>query len=167
MTVISKRNDGAILGLYRIHLPKERDYRPGTASIGVLPWWRARNRAAGGRVGSGSRASCDVWLRSALCTLDRYIYPASGISTGRNRWQQGKFRRREFKARCLRIIKEMNRDGGSVTITNRGRPVAVLSPVPAPGEKLPPFIGMMRGTVLRYEEPFEPAARPSDWSALR
>ena len=73
----------------------------------------------------------------------------------------------EFKARCLRIIKEMNRDGGSVTITNRGRPVAVLSPVPASGEKLPPFIGMMRGTVLRYEEPFAPAAPPSDWSALR
>ena len=73
----------------------------------------------------------------------------------------------EFKARCLRIIKEMNRDGGSATITNRGRPVAVLSPVPAPVEKLPPLIGMMRGTVLRYEEPFEPAASPSDWSGLR
>ena len=73
----------------------------------------------------------------------------------------------EFKARCLCIIKEMNRDGGSVTITNRGRPVGVLSPVPAPGEKLPPFIGIMRGTVLRYEEPFEPAASPSAWSALR
>jgi len=73
----------------------------------------------------------------------------------------------EFKARCLRIIKEVNRDGGSVTITNRGRPVAVLSPVPGPVEKLPPFIGMMRGTVLRYEEPFEAAAPSSDWSALR
>ena len=73
----------------------------------------------------------------------------------------------EFKARCLRIIKEMNRDGGSVTITNRGRPVAVLSPVPASGEKLPPFIGMMKGTVLRYEEPFAPATTPADWSALR
>ena len=73
----------------------------------------------------------------------------------------------EFKARCLRIIKEVNRDGESVTITSRGQPVAVLSPVPAPVEKLPEFIGMMRGTVLRYEEPFEPAAPPSDWSALR
>ena len=73
----------------------------------------------------------------------------------------------EFKARCLRIIKEMNRDRGSVTITNRGQPVAVLSPVSAPVEKLPPFIGMMRGTVLRYEEPFGPAASRSDWSASR
>ena len=73
----------------------------------------------------------------------------------------------EFKARCLRIIKQMNRDGAPVTITNRGRPVAVLSPVPATEEAPSPFIGMMRGTVLRYEEPFESAATPSDWSVLR
>ena len=73
----------------------------------------------------------------------------------------------EFKARCLRIIKEMNRDGVSVTITSRGRPVAVLSPVPRSDDELSPFIGMMRGTVLRYEEPFAPAAPPTDWSFVR
>ena len=73
----------------------------------------------------------------------------------------------EFKAKCLRIIKEMNGDGRPVTVTNHGRPVAVLSPVLASDEQPPPFIGMMRGTVLRYEDPFEPAASPSDWSALR
>ena len=72
----------------------------------------------------------------------------------------------ELKARCLRIIKEMNRDGEAVTITNR-RPVAVLSPVPASEETHPGFIGMMRGTVVKYEEPFAPATSPSDWSALR
>ena len=69
--------------------------------------------------------------------------------------------------RCLRIIKEMNRDGGTVTITSRGRPVAVLSPVPASEETHSGFIGMMRGTVVKYEDPFEPATSPSDWSALR
>ena len=73
----------------------------------------------------------------------------------------------EFKARCLRIIKEMNSNGRPVTITNRGRPVAVLSPISASDEQSSPFIGMMRGTVLKYEDPFEPAASPSDWSALR
>ena len=40
----------------------------------------------------------------------------------------------EFKATCLRVIKQMGRDGEPVTITNRGRPVAVLSPAPAPIE---------------------------------
>ena len=73
----------------------------------------------------------------------------------------------EFKARRLRIIEEMNGDGQPVTITNRGRPVAVLSPIPAADEPPAPFVGMMRGTVLKYEAPFEPAASPSDWSALR
>ena len=57
---------------------------------------------------------------------------------------------------CLRlialVIKEMNRDGEVVTVTNRGRPVAVLSqvPVPASEETHPAFVGMMRGTVARY-----------------
>ena len=72
----------------------------------------------------------------------------------------------DFKAKYLRIIKEMGRDGHPVTITKRGRPVAVLSPMP-PTEKAPPFVGMMRGTVLGYEDPFASAAAPSDWAAQR
>ena len=72
----------------------------------------------------------------------------------------------EFKARCLRIIQEMGSDGRSVTITRRGRPVAVLSPLPAERDASP-FLGMMRGTVLAYEDPCAPAALPSDWSTLR
>ena len=73
----------------------------------------------------------------------------------------------EFKAKGLRIIREMNGNGQPVTITNRGRAVAVLSPIPAADEPRSPFIGMMRGTVLKYDDPLAPAASPSDWSALR
>ena len=72
----------------------------------------------------------------------------------------------EFKAKCLRIIQQMGSDGRPVTITRRGRPVALLSPLP-PEEAAPPFVGMMRGTVLGYDAPFSPAAPASDWSALR
>ena len=72
----------------------------------------------------------------------------------------------EFKAKCLRIIQEMGSDGRSATIIRRGRPVAVLSPLP-PERCAPPFVGMMRGSVLAYEAPFEPAAPPSDWAAQR
>ena len=72
----------------------------------------------------------------------------------------------EFKARCLRIIGEMNRDREPVTITNRGRPVALLSPVGA-AEERPSIIGAMQGSVLGYDEPFRPAVDPSDWDALR
>ncbi|WP_051903735.1 type II toxin-antitoxin system Phd/YefM family antitoxin [Neorhizobium vignae] len=35
----------------------------------------------------------------------------------------------EFKATRLRLIDEMNESGESITITKRGRPVAVLTPV--------------------------------------
>ncbi len=72
----------------------------------------------------------------------------------------------DFKAKCLRIIKQMGSDGHPVTITKRGRPVAVLSPMPVT-EKAPPFVGMMRDTVLGYEAPFAAAAAPSDWAAQR
>lgn len=70
----------------------------------------------------------------------------------------------EFKAKCLCLIRKMEKDGHPLTITRRGRPVAVLSPLPAPDDS--PFIGMMRGTVLAFEDPFSPAASPSEWAAL-
>lgn len=70
----------------------------------------------------------------------------------------------EFKARCLRVIDQMNKDRRPVTITKRGKPVAVLHPVESPDENRS-IIGAMRGSVLAYHEPFRPAADPSDWSA--
>ena len=48
------------------------------------------------------------------------------------------------------VVKEMNRDGEAVTVTNHERPVAVLSPVPASEETRPVFVGMMRGTVAPH-----------------
>ena len=69
----------------------------------------------------------------------------------------------EFKAKCLRVIKQMKTDREPVTITNRGQPVAVLSPLPPGGDQN--LVGAMRGSVLSFEDPFSPAASPTDWSA--
>ena len=72
----------------------------------------------------------------------------------------------DFKAACLRVIRQMSEDGEPVTITNRGRPVAVLAPPPPkPGART--IVGALRGTVLGYDDPFGPAADPSDWTASR
>ncbi len=71
-----------------------------------------------------------------------------------------------FQAKCLRIINEMAEDGEPVTITNRGKPVAVLSPV-RPEHGVRSVIGAMKGSVLAYEDPFGPAADPADWNAAR
>ena len=35
----------------------------------------------------------------------------------------------DFKATCLALLDEVNEGGGSVTITKRGKPVAILQPV--------------------------------------
>ena len=72
----------------------------------------------------------------------------------------------EFKARCLRVIAQLNRDHVPVTITNRGRPVAILSPLPS-NDAAVSIIGAIRGSVLAYDDPFRPAANPSDWAAAR
>ena len=71
-----------------------------------------------------------------------------------------------FQAKCLRIINEMAEDGEQVTITNRGKPVAVLSPVP-PEHAGRSIIGAMKGSVLAYDDPFGPAADPADWNSVR
>jgi len=72
----------------------------------------------------------------------------------------------QFKAACLRVIDDMNRDGEPVTITKRGRPVAVLSPVTSE-RRATSVIGAMAGSVLRYDDPFAPAVGPDEWGALR
>ena len=71
----------------------------------------------------------------------------------------------QFKAACPRVIKQMDKDGEPVTITNRGRPVAVLSPVSAPARCS--ILGALRGSVLQYDDPLLPAADPADWNAVR
>lgn len=43
----------------------------------------------------------------------------------------------EFKAKCLACISEMEQSGEPITITKRGRPVAVLGPVKRLGYKSP------------------------------
>ena len=71
----------------------------------------------------------------------------------------------EFKAHCLRILDEVERTGEPVTITKRGRPVAEVKPVEKTERKS--IIGCMKGVVLKYERPFDPAVDPDEWEATR
>lgn len=70
-----------------------------------------------------------------------------------------------FKADCLEIIDQVAADRHPVVVTKDGQPVAVVSPVPDEADG-PLVVGAMRGSVLRYDDPFGPAAAPADWSAL-
>ena len=70
-----------------------------------------------------------------------------------------------FKAECLRLIDEMREDGEAVIVTKHGKPVAMVSPV-RPEEK-GGIVGALRGSVLRYEDPFSPVLEDDAWNALR
>ncbi len=72
----------------------------------------------------------------------------------------------EFKAKCLRLINDMGENGEPVTITKRGRAVAVLSPVSHAVDRTS-ILGALQGSVLAYDDPFLPAADPADWAAFR
>lgn len=73
----------------------------------------------------------------------------------------------EFKADCLKLIDAMNRDRQPVVVTRHGKPVARLVPAESPNEGKPSIIGALRGTVLRYDDPFAPAIAPEEWDAMK
>jgi len=54
----------------------------------------------------------------------------------------------EFKARCLACIGEIERSGGEITITKRGRPVAVLRPAKRTALKWPAGSWAGRGRIV-------------------
>ena len=74
----------------------------------------------------------------------------------------------EFKAHCTALLRELDTHPQRIEVTNRGRVIAVVAPpdssVPADPDT---WLGSLRGSVLRYEEPFAPAAEVSEWDALR
>jgi prevent-host-death family protein len=61
----------------------------------------------------------------------------------------------EFKAHCLRILDEVDRNRESVTITKRGRPVAEVRPVARQEREF--TFGCMKSSVYSFPDPFSPA----------
>jgi len=60
----------------------------------------------------------------------------------------------EFKAKCLKIMEEVQTTRSPVTITKRGKPIAVLTPYP---EETPtPLFGRMKGRVKMTDALIEP-----------
>ncbi len=70
----------------------------------------------------------------------------------------------EFKARCLALIDQVHDTGKPITITKRGKPVAVLQPIAEEDAK--PWL-KLRGTIKFYKDPFKPVIDESDIEALK
>lgn len=68
----------------------------------------------------------------------------------------------EFKAKCLRLLDEVQRTGEDLVISKRGRPVARLVAAKAPQ----PWLAL-RGKGIFKGDPFGPAVRESEIDALK
>lgn len=66
----------------------------------------------------------------------------------------------DFKARCLELIDHVKESRAEYIVTRHGKPVARLVPVEAEQQGSP--LGSMKGTVLKYERPFDSV--PAIWS---
>ena len=66
----------------------------------------------------------------------------------------------DFKARCLELVDQVKEARAEYVVTRHGVPVARLVPVEAGGSVS--LVGAMAGTVVRYDDPFEPI--PATWT---
>ena len=60
----------------------------------------------------------------------------------------------DFKARCLELMDRVRETGAEYVITKHGEPVAKLVPYKAKQRR--PVFGALKGTILKYERPFDP-----------
>ena len=50
----------------------------------------------------------------------------------------------EFKAKCIQMLKEVQKNGKPLTVTLRGEPIARVEPI----EKRKPRLGTMKGRII-------------------
>jgi prevent-host-death family protein len=70
----------------------------------------------------------------------------------------------QFKARCLKVMDDVQSTREPVVITKKGRPVAKLVPAEEPSDD---FLGKLSGTMRIVGDITQPAEDPEAWEALR
>lgn len=70
----------------------------------------------------------------------------------------------EFKAKCLRVMDEVERSRIPVVVTKNGRPVVTVLPAEPRTKSI---FGCMAGTAKSVGDLVEPAVPPSHWKALK
>jgi antitoxin (DNA-binding transcriptional repressor) of toxin-antitoxin stability system len=74
----------------------------------------------------------------------------------------------DFKARCTALLRDLAGRPRRIEVTNHGRVIAVVTAPSAEARPDPAaWLGSLRGTVLRQEEPSVPAVEGSEWDVIR
>jgi prevent-host-death family protein len=71
----------------------------------------------------------------------------------------------EFRAKCLAILRQVQRTRKPVRITRCGNPVAEIVPARLPAR--PDWMGSMKGQIEILGDIVSPASEESEWEALR
>ena len=71
----------------------------------------------------------------------------------------------EFKAKCLRLLEEVNRTGEALIISKHGKPVARVVPENPENPKKPWLV--LRGSGHYIGDPFEPTVSESEIECLK
>ena len=72
----------------------------------------------------------------------------------------------EFKANCTRLLRELEQNGEPITVTVRGKPVAVVNVASEQSQTpLTSAFGMLRNDRYRFDDPFTPVADMDEWEA--
>ena len=72
----------------------------------------------------------------------------------------------EFKAKCLAILKRVQKTRKPVRVTRFGKPVAEIM-APSPIKNRGAWLGRMKGTAKIVGDIVAPATDSSDWEVLR
>lgn len=72
----------------------------------------------------------------------------------------------KFKAQALEFLREVEDQKQPLIITHAGKPVVKVVPYKEE-DRDEAILESLRGSVIRYEDPNEPAIDPEDWEALR
>jgi prevent-host-death family protein len=70
----------------------------------------------------------------------------------------------QFKARCLKVMDEVQNTRESVVITKKGKPVAKLVPPDTPPRDI---LGCLKGVIEIVGDLESPLVPPEEWEALR
>jgi prevent-host-death family protein len=72
----------------------------------------------------------------------------------------------EFKAKCLRLLDEVNKTKKPIRVTRRGQPVAEIVP-PSPAGNREKLFGSMKGSMEILGDIVSPVIDPDDFEVLR
>jgi len=70
----------------------------------------------------------------------------------------------QFKAKALEYFREVEASGEPLIVTDHGKPTLEIRRITE--EKQDPFV-LLKGSVLWYERPFDPAVDEGEWDALK